>query len=406
MRDVAAIRRMLLAALLLLPATVVCKVNVCEEEFCNEDLPPATPATYEPEFGCDGGDVTVTAGGVSDVGDLGSCGFTPEAAASTQIGGVDASVEFLVDNGGNQITVTCAYEIGADLGAPLTCAGTTQRPLKFSYNIGSGTEQITAEISASEGMLADGADVGSFDAHVFVDCPFGIDGPIDLDGGPYTTPLIPLNGGSCNLEIELDSSASAAGQTFHSVSVRVNLASGTCRSDADCAGGLRCNPNGRCQDGGVGDLCTSPYVPATGGGGGDCNASAPICRTPLGISGGSCSTGLEGAACLFAGECRGDTSCVPVFFAGICQDGSYGDYCNANSPCQDPCECILAGNVGRCAGTSCPGAAGTPCIDAVGCDSALGCVPTGAGYSLCAPCTANAHCLANEICNSGVCLAL
>jgi hypothetical protein len=389
---------MLLGLLLTLPATVVCTTDECHE--CELGL-PETPASYEASFGCDGGDLTVTAGDESDVADIGACGGGQEATASNVIGGVDARVDFFVQQGGNAVTVTCAYDIGADLAAPITCAGTTQRPIDFFYS--SGTGAVSWSIRGYETALADGADTGISDPHVFITCPGPgvVEEELVLGGEAYETPDLPLFFDSdCNIRIEMLSSASAAGQTFHSVTLTAHGTS-SCSKNADCPSGLRCGSDGFCQDGSEGNACTSSHLPT---GGGDCSEAAPFCVTATGLSTTRCTDGSNGDVC--AGDFQCGTWCFEYFPGiGICQDGSLGNLCRGDDDCQSGCDCVhFGGSTGNCLGLCGDfGVLGSSCTYPVECDAPYGCVEA-EGQLYCLPCTVDAQCAITETCQAGECV--
>lgn len=386
----------LLALLLALPVTVVCKPKTCTD--CEESV-PADPASYETGFGCDGGFLTVTAGTDSDVADLAACFTVVEAAASDVIDGIAASVEFLAQHGGDSVTLTCSYDIAADLPAPLHCDGGTLRPAEFFY--GFGTDPVRWQITALSTAVGDSVDLGTFDPHVFVTCPGSGEVEIAIGETGYITPDLPLADTQCDVRVEMNSAASAAGATIHSVTLTLGGSAG-CSADVDCASGLRCR-NGTCQDGGVGDACASSYLAATGGG--DCGPSAPICVTGPGLVAPRCSNGSDGSAC--AGQFHCPNGFCFEFFPGLglCQDGSALDLCRNDSDCDAGCDCVnLGGSSGGClGGCAIPGDRGSYCTAPTECALPFGCVTTGP-VSFCFDCTLDSECTDTETCVAGECV--
>lgn len=388
------LRLSLLALLLALPATVVCEGDTCTE--C--ELFQPSLAVYEATFGCEGGDLTVTAGDESDVADDAACSEALEASASDTIDGVAARVDLLVQEGGNALTVTCAYTLGGDLAAPVTCAGTTERPLDLFYS--SGNSPISWSIRGYETTLADGADTGSFEAQVFIDCAGGPETQLVFGDAPYATPDLPLNSTQCGVRIEITSAASAAGQTFHSVTLTAYDTS-RCTKNADCPSGLRCGGDGFCQDGSEGNACTSSHLP---NGSGDCSAAAPHCLMATGLLTSRCTDGTSGDGC--AGDFQCSSWCFEYFPGiGICQDGSLGNFCRADDDCLAGCDCVSFGGASKNCVGSCgePGELGASCEFSADCVPPYGCVET-EGQKYCLPCTAASECNAGETCSLGECV--
>lgn len=394
---VMALRWTLFALLLALPITVVCHKKVCFEG-CEEEV-VLPPATYETGFGCGDGDVTVIAGTASDVADEDDCFAGTEASASDTIGGVGAEVALLTEYGGENVTLTCAYQIGATLTDALTCAGATLRPARFFFQ--SAGAPVHYAITARFDALADGEDAGRFDPRVFITCPGVAEVEYDFDGPAYTTPDLPEQDTDCAIRVVMNSEARAAGATHHAVTLSLN-GFASCSNDADCPEGLRCASNRRCQDGGVGDLCSSSHLPT---GGGDCSAAAPVCVSGPGLVSPRCSDGADGRGCADASHCIG-SRCIPVIFGiGICQDGSAGDACLSASDCDAGCSCVAAGSAGICAGDCAPfGDRGAFCTTPADCNLPFGCVSLGT-QSICFRCTTDAHCDsgAGEVCVAGQC---
>lgn len=392
---ISALRWTLLALALALPATVVCKRIECTD--CAE-ADPTDPASYETSFGCEGGDLTVTAGTASDVADAIDCFGVSEASASDTIDGIGAQVDFLARHGGDGVTVTCAYHIEADLAQPVTCDGDTLRPAQFFYL--SGADPVQFQISALSTAVADGDDTGSFDPRVFITCPGDSETMLPADGVPVRTLDLPLSNTDCAIRIDMNSAASAAGATYHSVTLTLGDTT-NCYNDADCPGGLRCTSNHTCQDGGAGDPCASSHLPS---GGGDCGASAPLCVSGPGLVNARCSDGSDGSACAGNFHCV-DSKCIETFPGlGVCQDGSPVDLCLADADCQAGCTCFKQGGTrGNCLGDCAPpGEAGDFCMDAIDCNPPWGCVSLGT-QSICYRCTLDAQCAPGETCLGGEC---
>ncbi len=91
-----------------------------------------------------------------------------------------------------------------------------------------------------------------------------------------------------------------------------------CEFTRQCVTGLYCIPEGVCYDGSTGDRCNTTD---------DCDEVDDVCAGGIAV----CRDRTKGETCATSEECPGSLYCAN----DLCQDGTIGDYCNANTDCAE-----------------------------------------------------------------------
>lgn len=293
------LRRAVFGIALVWPALVVCEQATREYvQYHEHELTLSCPAGVEPPAE----NVTLAVGNVSTTSAARSCLDTaPDAdqvpAAELTSGGATLRFGSASEPGtatGLTLLVTCSYDLAAPLLEPATCIGKARWDLAADLV---DPDVVDAPLTVVAERRTSGPAPATFGASVRVSCTDPSQAVVvATDGLPNEELRLDDGDVSCQVEVEIDSAASAAGQSVHQVTVLLRAsASSACRSDASCAEGDRCSSSsGTCSFGGNGTRCFSPYDAATDSG--DCGPAAPFC-SPIGV----CHDGRDGRLCGWSG---------------------------------------------------------------------------------------------------------